>query len=100
MPYSPATPVRPDRSTMAALADGARLAPALPYIAHELSGLDAAIRRRVFAALEAGELTPEVALAAWMETKSLHDLQRRIEKRIAMGTAAAVAAAPHMEGDR
>lgn len=39
-----------------------------------------AVQRRVFAKLDAGELTADAAIAAWIETKMLMDMHARLTK--------------------
>lgn len=67
--------------------EGVRLGAALPGLQEELSGMEASLLTRVFAAIEEKKLTPEQALWSWMELYGYRRLARRLRVRSALGAA-------------
>lgn len=60
--------------------EGSRLAHALPLIDAELRKREEAILRGALQRLEAGELTPELALSALMQVNEVRRLSRSLDK--------------------
>lgn len=81
------------------LADGARMAGALPYIRHEVDRMENALIRRVMASLDDGALTPDAALYAWMELAAYRRLEKRLTTITAVGQTAAERVKPAMDQD-
>lgn len=61
----------------------------LPVLQTELDGMMAAVQNKVFAALNAGDLTPQDAYSAWVEVHSAHRLMARLQAQVKLGEAAA-----------
>jgi hypothetical protein len=72
------------------LGEYGRLSGMVPYLQAEVDRMDAQLETRVFKALEAGKLTPEEALSAWMEKRALKRLLQKIEHKVKLGTSAAI----------
>lgn len=77
--------------------DAARLAGFLPYLERELAQMAAVLETRVYAQIDKKELTPDMALAAWMEKLAYARLGKRLRQKVTAGTSKGEAAAPFME---
>ena len=64
------------------IAQGARFINILPEIEDFLSKIEEAQERKVFAALDKGELTPQAALNAWIEKRLMRQLYSRFAQRV------------------
>lgn len=72
---------------LAAVIDGARLANSLPYISAELDKAMAVVVTRVENDYNNGRLTPELAMATWVELISYRRLLRRFQQKVQVGIA-------------
>lgn len=86
----------PSAEDLGKLADGAAMSGFLPYLEREVEAMYAALETRVFRALDAGELTPELAFAAWQEKRAYALLLKRFSTRIRVGVAAAERVSEYM----
>jgi len=59
----------------------ARLLGVLPYVKVELERMEEQVISRVFSAMDAGALSPDVALNAWMELRAYRRLFKRLDTR-------------------
>lgn len=64
---------------------GAELSNFLPLIEREVDKMQAALDARVYLQLQNGSLTPEVALAAWIERKTNAALVKRFRTWVQLG---------------
>lgn len=60
-----------------------------PYVESEVLAMVKSVEARTFAKIEKGELTPEAAMAAWMEKLAYVRLLKRFKTRKAIGVSAA-----------
>lgn len=73
--------------------EGAKLAGFLPYLESYTDKMEKALRVKVFAALDKKELTPDVALYAWMELQTIYRLKSHFNQHVRIGQAAGERAA-------
>lgn len=59
----------------------AYLQQAIPYIEDTTQQMLLAVQKRVFLDLDAGDLTPEGALSAWIEVRAVHEMLRKLRKQ-------------------
>ena len=57
----------------------------MPYLEMEVEKMVKGLENKTFSAINAGTLTPEVALSAWMERYALKRLLTSFEQRINVG---------------
>lgn len=69
----------------ALVADQAFIVNALPYLKAEADKQIRELENRTFTALDKGELTPELALYAWMEIRAVRKTLSRFETRARIG---------------
>lgn len=77
---------------LAAIRQGAKMQEMLPYVQDVVSKQERAIDNRVLMRYEAGELTPQAALEAWVEKIALRKVLRAFDFTIKMGQGAGVQA--------
>ena len=70
---------------MAAAKDLSHLIGVLPHLEYEINRMNVALDNRIFTLLEHSELTPELALQAWMEKNANRKLLSRFNQRIQIG---------------
>ena len=70
---------------LSAIREGAALSGVLPYLEEALNSMEDQLEGRVFASLNEGTLTPELALYAWMEKQSYRRLMRRFNQKVQIG---------------
>lgn len=63
---------------------GARFINILPEIENFLNSMEDALERKVYAALDKGELTPQAALNAWIEKRTMQQLYTKFAQRVKM----------------
>lgn len=78
----------PSPDDLASLADLAKLAGFMPYLASQIASLEKRLEARVFKAIQDGTLTPETALNLWIEKKNYHDLLKGFQTKVKLGIAA------------
>lgn len=57
----------------------------LPILEAETAKLEDIVKRRVFSALEKGELTDREALTSWMELHAMEKLKRKLNQQVKAG---------------
>lgn len=86
----------PTPDEMRQITDGAAYAALLPKLSQDVEGMKKSLQMKVFGLIRAGALTPEAALAYWIELKSLNDLVARFSTRVTIGTEVGKQVAPAM----
>lgn len=74
-----------DPKTLIRARAGAILSNTMPYIEDELAKMAHALDHRMFAAAGSGELTPEMALAGWMERYAYQKLLKHFQTSVRLG---------------
>jgi hypothetical protein len=64
---------------------GSELQNIKPYIDHEVANMQRAVVNSVLSAVNSGELTPEMAMAKWMEYIAYMKLNQRFAQKIEVG---------------
>lgn len=64
---------------------GAEMQNMKPYMDNEISSLQKSVVSFILSAVNAGTLTPEIAMSKWVEYVSYSKLQQRINQRIEVG---------------
>lgn len=75
---------------LTALRVGAEIGGMKPYIDVEVASLQKAVVNSVLSAMNAGELTPDMAQQKWVEYLSYTKLSQKFEQRMAVGKAVSV----------
>lgn len=70
---------------LAYIRQGAELSNFLPILEREVEKMQSALDARVYLQLQNGGLTPEVALAAWIERKTNAALVKRLRSWVQLG---------------
>ena len=79
--------------------EGAHLQSVLPYIQATIAKLEAMLDTRMYALLVANQLTPEVALQAWMQKHAYHQILRRFEQAVNIGVSVGERNVQELSGD-
>lgn len=77
-----------DADVLAQAKEGAYIANVLPYIKEALDKRENLLVGRVIQDLRDFKLTPEAALYAWQELKTLRELYKSFETRVKLGRSA------------
>lgn len=86
----------PTPEEMRQITDGAAYAALLPKLQQDVEGMKQALQTKVFRQIREGTLTPDAALAYWIELKSLADLVSRFSTRVTIGVELGKQVAPAM----
>lgn len=78
---------------------GTAASSALELMGAEIEALAAAVDRRVYSAMEAGTLTPDVAVQAWAEKLAYFKLLQRLGRTERVGRSAARRLTPVLNGN-
>jgi hypothetical protein len=70
---------------LASIREGVKLDALMPYVADEVSKMERALENRVQSELQAGTLTPEKALQAWIEKLSYRKLLSKFTQKVSIG---------------
>jgi phage shock protein A len=57
----------------------------MPYLEAELAKMDKALENKTFSAMNKGELTPQLALEAWIEKNSYAKLLGKLSQQVRIG---------------
>lgn len=74
-----------DARELGIISDGARLQGFLPYLEDAVKQMEAGLEGRIFQLLDKGELTPDLALYAWMEKLAYRRLLRKFDQKVRSG---------------
>lgn len=75
----------PKPEELSAIRFGAELSNFKPYLDTEVASLQKAVVSSVLSAVNAGTLTPEMAMSKWMEFISYTKLNQKLSQRIQVG---------------
>lgn len=87
----------PTPEEMRQITDGAAYAALLPKLQQDVESMKKALQNKVYRNIREGALTPEAALAYWIEMKSLDDLVSRFNTRVVIGVELGKQVAPAMQ---
>lgn len=75
----------PNPQDLQAIRHGAELANIKPYLDVEIQAMQKAIVSNILSNVNAGTLTPEIAMSKWMEYIAYQKLNNKFEQRIQIG---------------